>query len=139
MPIYKTSGTLTGTIEPDNIVMAQDYLQNDDMTQYLDPNLQEVVERIQWTLNIDGHTWFVEAFATRELTEVELKQMSDWVSGQNSDGLGEGFEQQEFAEIRGDRDCGCPWYTTCGCGSFEDGGMISFDWQTNDCTFERIK
>ena len=34
----------------------------------------------------------------RELTEQELEKLSDWISGQNSDGLGEGFEQQDFAE-----------------------------------------
>lgn len=133
MPIYRTSGTLTGTIEPENVGFAQNYLQADDMTQYLDASLQEIVERIQWHLNIDGHTWYVEVFATRVLEKSDLKALSLWVSGQNSDGLGEGFEQQEFAwEESG---YGDDEYD----GDYENGHMISFDWETNDCKFERVK
>lgn len=128
MPIYKTSGTLTGTIEPGNVSLAQEYLQSDDMTQFLDEPLKAKVERIQWHLNADGETWYVEAFTPAPLSPVELDLLALWVSGQNSDGLGEGFEQQEFAEIPPEDE-----------EDFEDWGMISFDWETNKCKFERVK
>lgn len=133
MPIYQTSGTLTGSIDTEEkVAQAQDYLQNDDMTQYLDEPLSDVIERIKWYLNNDGHTWYVEAISARVLSDQELKQLSDWVSGQNSDGLGEGFEQQDFAE------------TPSGYGDgeydedYENSSMISFDWETNNCKFERV-
>jgi hypothetical protein len=62
----------------------------------------------------------------RPLTDEESKQISEWISGQNSDGLGEGFEQQSFAEIEGDDEN-------------DDWAMASFDWQTNPCTLVVVK
>ena len=124
MPIYQSTGCLTGTVS--DVAAAQNYLLRDDMTKYLDPPLSEAIERIQWNLYSNGHDYVVEAIASRELSPDELKQLATWVSGQNSDGLGEGFEQQDFAEL---------YY-----GDFEDEDweMVSFDWQTNDSTFTRV-
>lgn len=145
MPIYKTEGTLTGTIEAEVVGQAQAYLSRDDMTTYFtDPTWGEkwaakAVEHIEWKLEGDGHSWSVTAFATRELTEGELRTMSQWVSGQNSDGMGEGFEQQTFAE----QACGdceeCSDMARGWGGECMEGGMISFDWKSNDCDFVRIK
>lgn len=128
--IYRTSGALTGTIEPENVELAQAYLTEDDMTRYLDEPLRGVVERIQWHLNHDGHTYYVEAIANRDLTDDELAQLAAWVSGQNSDGLGEGFEQQDFAWVGEERD----FFGDV----VDEGAMCSFDWQTNDSKFERV-
>ena len=139
MPLYRTTGKLTGTIERENVGLAQGYLAEDSMAQYLDPPLEGVVEVLTWTLDGNGRDYKVEAFTTRELTEAELKQLASEVSGQNSDGLGEGFEQQAFAEIDAG-DCGdcdsCENGYSCGEDSY--GGMISFDWKTNDSTFTRV-
>lgn len=156
MPIYQTKGNLTDYISIENVQQANDYLQADDMTQYLDDPLEAVIERVQWHLHSDGNKYHVEAYASRELTEDELKQLADWVSGQNSDGLGEGFEQQDFAWISdaydGDEEC----INCMGSGSVNDeeciscygagyleadtenGQMCSFDWKTNDSTFTRV-
>lgn len=168
---YRTTGSLTGTIPAEAVGLAQDYLTNDDMTQYLDdnryPTLKDVIGHIRWHLNADGHTWYVEALAYRELTVVELEGLAQWVSGQNSDGLGEGFEQQDFCwveEDEPDEDCshcdgtgeytaededdeleaptGSPCSECDGNGTIygsEGGHMISFDWQTNECTFKRVE
>ena len=127
MPLYRSTGKLTGVIEPENVALAQEYLQEDDMAQYLDPPLKGVVEVLTWTLHSDGHNYQVDAFALRELTEAELAQLAREVSGQNSDGLGEGFEQQDWAWSGEDEDE--EW----------EGAMISFDWETNDSSFTRIK
>lgn len=128
--IYRTEGVLTGTIERENLAEAQAYLTEDDMTQFLDEPLKSAVALIRWNLNSDGNSYYVEAICHRELDDAELKQLADWTSGQNSDGLGEGFEQQDFAWDRGDSYDDDEYD--------EDGSMISFDWQTNDSTFERV-
>lgn len=139
MTIYRSTGTLTGTIERDNVAAAQAYLTEYDMTEFLKGGLKERVERIQWHLNADGHSYYVEAIARRKLSKVLLKELADWVSGQNSDGLGENFEQQAFAESH-EGECGecdgCEYGGQC---TEDDGsGMISFDWETNDSTFSEV-
>lgn len=135
---YRAEGVLTSSIAEENLSAAQEYLQSDNMTQYLDEDLAPVIAFIQWRLHADGHAWSVDAHAIRELTDVELKSLADWVSGQNSDGLGEGFEQQEFAELR--EDCGDCWNCENGysCEDESGYGMISFDWKTNPCTFAQV-
>lgn len=156
MPIYRTKGVLTGTIEPDNVAKADNYLREFDMTEFLDENCGPI-EHIEWKLGPDGHQWNVTAFTRAPLTPDELKQLSEWVSGQNSDGLGESFEQQDFAELDNeDEETDCSQCDGSGvfgdddeldctrCGGdgvvyHESFGMISFDWEKNLCTFERIK
>jgi hypothetical protein len=160
MPVYRTKGVLTGTIEADNVAQAQEYLHEDDMAKYVSANadLEGVLEWIVWDLASDGHHWTVTAVTTRELSGDELKRLSSEVSGQNSDGLGESFEQQPFAEIDEEdteEDCGVCGGSGAGpdaepdeycinCGGdgvvYRDAwGMISFDWESNDCAFERVK
>lgn len=159
MPIYKTSGQLTGTILPENIEAAQRYLTFDhdgtpiDMAQYLDEPLASVVESLDWFLSVNGRDYSVTAFTKRELAEDELAKLGEEVSGQNSDGLGEGFEQQEFAEDEGEDEVEClncggsgelndETCVSCdGAGYFEAerGNMISFDWNTNKSEFVRVK
>lgn len=76
---------------------AQAYLQSDDMTQYVPEELKDVITSAQWELE-DEEQGFVNIRTNRELTPEEKKSLRDWIDGQNSDGLGEGFEQQPFAE-----------------------------------------
>lgn len=129
---YRTSGTLTGTIEPENVGVAQEYLTSDDMTQYIDDSIASAVFHVAWNLHADGHNYHIDAFCVRELTQDEQRVLSEWCSGQNSDGLGEGFEQQDFAwNTEGEcGDCeGCSEGYEC---DDEGGSMISFDWQKNE-------
>ena len=44
----------------------------------------------------------VDIRLTGPMTEEEEKELRDWICGQNSDGLGEGFEQREIPTGRGD-------------------------------------
>lgn len=124
---YRTGGTLTNPVN--DLTAARAYLSNDDMTEYVGDGLEEVVLHIQWDL-YDESTWGVVVFTHRLLTDEESTALSSWISGQNSDGLGEGFEQQTFAEhFERDR-----------YGNIEeDIEMSSFDWQTNDCTLTLVK
>lgn len=150
MPIYQTKGVLTGTIDQSNVAEAQEYLQFDynhetgerdkpiNMHQYLDPPLDGVVLHLQWVLAANGHDYTVTAVTSRDLTTDELKQLSSEVSGQNSDGLGEGFEQQDFCWDP-DGDCheceGCENGYEC---ENQGGSMISFDWRSNDLPWTKI-
>lgn len=124
---------------------ARSYLTDDDMTKYLkddsriDTSVKDAVVKIEWVLKYEqsGH---IELYTNREMTEQELKSISDWVSGQNSDGLGEGFEQQDFACYDVDEegepiDSRRAWDYE---GETET-VMASFDWQTNEYIFEFIR
>lgn len=130
---YKTGGKLTnGGIARANYDLAQAYLTHDDMTQYVDSELKDVVLKVAWSLADGGDGWRVDVETSRELSADESKKLSEWISGQNSDGLGEGFEQQDFAwNSSGYRD-----YADI--DESEDGEMVSFDWRSNDCALERV-
>lgn len=138
--IYQTTGTLTDYILPENVKAAQEYLTEDDMTQYLGdnryPTLKDAVDHIEWRLDDDGYKYSVTAKTNRRLGVAELEHLADWVSGQNSDGLGEGFEQQDFAWAEEDcEDCvDSSWGCECG-----NGHMISFDWKKNESRFTLIQ
>ena len=123
MNIYTTSGTLTNPVN--DLGLAQQYLSESDMTQYIDDRLTGVVLDIRWELTSVA-SWKVTVVAQRELTDDEEAAISSWISGQNSDGLGEGFEQQAFAEEDDEDD----EYSVV---------MSSFDWQTNGCKLTLVK
>lgn len=89
---------------------AQNYLTEDDMTQYLPENLKEKINKVEWQLN-DESSGEIVVMANNELSEEEENELYDWIEGQNSDGLGEGFEQQEFAESYYDPNSGDGPYT----------------------------
>lgn len=131
--MYRTRGKLTNPVT--DLSLARAYLEQDDMTKYVGTwgdtvAIKDVVFDINWGLE-DEETWQVTVVTTRPLTDAESAALSEWISGQNSDGLGEGFEQQPFAETF-DRD---QW------GDIDEDSyqMASFDWETNPCTLELIK
>lgn len=70
------------------------------MEQYFDRNesVKAKLHSIVWSFEeVDGKL-FGKATAelTGKLDEDGVAYLRDWISGQNSDGLGEGFEQQDF-------------------------------------------
>src|ERR1044072_5373859 len=120
MEIYQTNGVLTDTIERANVAAAQAYLTEYDMTQFLDKQLADVIVHVEWHLHPDGRQWHVKAKAVRELDGDELKKLAGFVSGQNSDGLGEGFEQQDFAWSEDAREADCSDCSGTGAVSTDD-------------------
>lgn len=121
---------------------AQEYLTEDDMLQYFDSSFKEDILSIVWDLKT-VNSGIIELVTKRKLTEAELNEVSSWVSGQNSDGLGEGFEQQWFAEIYEDveheneyYDEELDKYITETTTEREYIGCASFDWRTNEYKFE---
>lgn len=143
--IYETKGQLVRAIPDDGVAEAQRYLTHDhegnpnNMEQYLDPPLKGVVADLRWELAGNGLDYTVRATCERELTDDELKKLSEEVSGQNSDGLGEGFEQQDFAWVQ-EHDDSWDWLHDTDGETYEDEGrMCSFDWQTNELPWTRVK
>lgn len=115
---YYVKGTVKGTASCDNYVEDIDSRQlklefldeinelfqrdpSDELAQYIHENspIYGVVTEI-WVgvkvINDDLYSW-TEVTASRELTTVEKKALLDYLTGQFSDGYGEGLEQIDFA------------------------------------------
>ena len=136
--IYETEFNLTNPVN--DFREARAYLSEDDMTKYLVDDLKgyrnrtgidaDCIEKIEWDLLTEDEG-IIRLITTAELTKEQLAEISDWVSGQNSDGLGEGFEQQEFAETCEEDEYGDIDWDTC--------VMSSFDWNTNKYIFTLMR
>lgn len=132
---YETEFNLAAPVN--DINAAQEYLLEDDMTKYLTQGIKreasrdkvddfsDVIISIKWLL-YDAQSGVIRLQSSRPLNQNELDFVSDWISGQNSDGLGEGFEQQDFAWMPYDDDDDDDEYYS------DDGEMASFDWKTNN-------
>lgn len=124
---------------PVKIDDANYYLHEADMIEFLKDNIEDHPDKttikpddlvsITWTMdrsytNHSDHGT-ITLITTRELTTKELDFVSKYVSGQNSDGLGEGFEQNFPNDTEEDED------------GYGDDAMASFDWKTNDYKFTK--
>lgn len=139
MFLYRTYFRLEAPVN--DISEARDYLSSDDMTQYMkyDTRVKDFyhkIDKIEWILT-DESSGHIDLETSQELTDDELSNVSGWVSGQNSDGLGEGFEQQSFACYEDNDYYG--YNEDEDYDDYEDNFvMASFDWRTNDYKFELI-
>lgn len=127
---YTTTGKLTTPVT--DLAAARQYLDEpmEDFIRYCNESLVPVVHSIRWDL-LDESYWIVRVVTNRLLTDDEAHELSDWINGQNSDGLGEGFEQQPFAEHYDVDDYGDPDDDTY--------AMSSFDWQNDTCSLTLVK
>ena len=113
--IYRTNFRLMAPVTDMN--KANKYLHEDDMTQFIDSDLDDCVMHIEWTL-INNEQGYIEVRTNDSLSIDDSEKISEWIRCQCSDGLGEGFEQQDFAFYIDDE--------------LDDYVCASFDWQTND-------
>ena len=113
---YATGFDLAGSV-PD-IDAARKYLIEDDMRQYYDGPGKEKIEHLVWELQAHSYGYIL-VDTNEELTEEESGAISSYIRGQNSDGLGEGFEQTFIDE--------------------DDGEMCSFDWYDNYYILHRYR
>lgn len=77
-----------------------------DMAQYFDEDahVKEKLVSAVWTVDEVGGKLYgcVNARLKEALTEGETKVLKEWVTGQNADGLGEGFEQRALEVEEGE-------------------------------------
>jgi hypothetical protein len=121
---------------------AQHYLVSDDMTPFLVSYLAsdaatapaaQTITRVIWLLTSDN-TGYVEVDTTEELAAEDSKIISEWIGGQCSNGLGEGFEQQPFADLYPVQSF---WYDEDD-EDDDEWRMASFDWKTNQYQLVKI-
>lgn len=127
---YKTGGSLTEDVNDFRAAVQWLHERQEEtpMAQFIWPDdARDGVHSVTWHL-LDEATWEVTLVADRELTPAHLGLLSQWISGQNSDGLGEGFEQQPFAEHEDEEDEDEVVYH-----------MSSFDWETNPCELRLVR
>ncbi len=83
----------------------EQYINSDDynMAYYYDEKGQEKLLSADWGLAyIDGTLYGkVDIRLTEAMTAEETEALKDWISGQNSDGAGEGFEQKDIETDEG--------------------------------------
>lgn len=121
---------------------AQAYLEEDNMLDYFDnEEIKRKLKSMTWHLT-DCGSGYIEVIANEELSENELEEISAYISGQNSDGIGEGFEQQDFASYdaallndRGEIDDSLLYDDDYE----EDWVMASFDWNSNYYVLELVE
>ena len=96
--IYRIKFRLSDQVN--NLEEAQSYLSSDDLTTYLiddvEDRLKSVITKIEWIQDTDI-SGYVELRTNDYLNEEDLDWIRDWVDGQNSDGLGSGYSEQDFA------------------------------------------
>ena len=123
---YITQFRLTYPVN--DFASAHDYLIRDSMVRYFREDsrtptaLGENVLGIYWVL-CNKSAGYIVAETNSPLTLDEQNYLSDWVRGQCADGLGTGFEEQDFAITELDED------------TYQSS---SFDWRTSSYTFEEI-
>ena len=101
--LYRTYFDLSDSISDEHWMEARKYLDEDNMANYLPDELLEKIILIQYDL-ITNNKGFINIISNALLTQEELIELKNELDGQNSDGLGEGFEQQEFAGLRNSED-----------------------------------
>lgn len=129
---YKTRGKLEHPVSDLNAARAFLREHGVRLHQWIYPDeAQAGIHSVMWDL-LDEESWEVTVIADTELQQQQINDLSDWISGQNSDGLGESFEQQPFAEHNEGGDHSEE-------GEDEEWVVSSFDWQTNPCTLEQVQ
>lgn len=132
---YRTNFNLTDGVK--DMSAAQEYLDEDDMSVYLlgdFPQLASKKPKIRWILT-HPNKGYITLKSEEPIDRETLDEISKWVAGQNADGLGEGFEQQDFAYYATDE----PWGNPDDEDYEEEYIECSFDWEKNEYKFEEVE
>ena len=106
----------SGSYSPENVSLNElDGIDcQDDFTDYIhnDKFKSKLSSGYMWFKVENGMLWTITSYdSTEELTEEELVELGDYTQGQWSDGIGEGFEQQECGYTDDNKEIYIsPWY-----------------------------
>lgn len=127
---YYTKFNLVAPVKDNEFIKAREYLLDDNMVEYLDIDrlTNDCINEIRFVL-VENDYGYVVVSSISELNDDDLNELSDFISGQASDGLGECFEQNFYSEHDDD-------YFYCDYNSDEE--MCSFDWETNNYELNMI-
>lgn len=94
---YAKSFAVTGFIHPGRHQDAREYLFEDNMTQYFrrDEDPLNIITDMRWDLQKD-QSGFIICTSKASFPRWYFAPLDSFCNGQNSDGLGEEFEQQDF-------------------------------------------
>lgn len=89
---------------------------DEDMTEYFDDGeLKEKIHGIFWNIIVIKEELVGKVVVliddNQNLSKDEIEEIKDFIEGQNSDGLGEGFEQREIRTHDGELICVSFWDT----------------------------
>lgn len=93
---YECFFGVTGFIHPGRHKEAQEYLADDDIMNYYDGDQKEDIVSARYYLSDRCNNGVIEIKTTARLRKQALSDLKSEIDGQNSDGIGEGFEQQDF-------------------------------------------
>lgn len=141
--VYRTSFWLTRPLRDiESFHKAQHYLETSNeptedcpsMSYFFRKHVKEAARlglSISWHLDdaMGGH---ITVESPEELNEEVLSEISKEISGQNSDGLGEGFEQCEFAVSPATEEDDPYDISHAEFYGWYDSVLSSFDWESND-------
>ena len=89
-----------GTFAYEHRRVIENALDDDDMLEYMwdEDGPKEKIKSMYWGFEDYNGCLYgkVDVELNESLTSVEVEQIKDYICGQNSDGLGEGFEQREI-------------------------------------------
>lgn len=138
--IYRTNFNLTAPVRPDLFKAAQDYLYEDNIVEYIDgysnelDSLKKHIKSIRFCLK-DIDNGYIEVQVYKKLNQLERDVVSEYISGQCSDGIGEGFSCQDFANYDDsivDWDCDKYKPELAFEDDYEENWiMVEFDWKCN--------
>lgn len=98
--IYTVGNSFLGDHESEIRAALEKYAERDtqNMADYFDGLGEEKLLLADWDLAYIGDELYgkVDVRLTESMTSEEAAHLRDWICGQNSDGLGEGFEQQDI-------------------------------------------
>lgn len=104
--MYEISNSFLADHEDQIREALEKYMERDtqNMARYYDGSGKEKVLLADWDLIYLNRTLYgkVDIRLTEAMADGEKEQLKEWICGQNSDGLGEGFEQQDIRTEGGD-------------------------------------
>lgn len=99
---YAKAFVVLGFIHPGRHDEARQYLKEENMAQYFcEEDPLHIIEDMRWDMQRQ-QSGLIICTCKASWPKWYFGPMSDYCNGQNSDGLGEGFEQQSFISMRRD-------------------------------------